>query len=148
MGYYQGDYYQGDLLGRLRRFAKKRIAPALRRASPLLAFVPGVGVVGAGAISALAKQKQPNATTADTLMRVLSGPTPEGARKELGVKGRAKTVRAVPSAPLRRSTATPRRAVSPLQRSRGRTVGARRVMSPYRRNQLARARAAAARGRR
>lgn len=110
MSYYQGDYYQGDVFRRLRRFTRKRIAPALRRAAPLLAFVPGVGVVGAGAIGALAKSKRPNQTTADTLMRVLEGPTPEGVRKSnpiLRSKGRAKA-----AAPRRAAAAAPRRAAA------------------------------------
>lgn len=141
MSYYQGDYYQGDVFKRLRRFARKRIAPALKKFAPLLALVPGVGVVGAGAIGALVKSKLPNQTTADTVLRVLQGPTPEGMRKQMGVKGRAKAPTSLP----RRAAAVRRRAVSPLQRSRGVTVGSRAVMSPYRRTQLARARAAAAR---
>jgi len=146
VSYYQGDYYQGDGIGkRFGRWFRKKAAPALRKAAPLLGFVPGVGVVGAGAINAVARAKQPNRTTADTLVRVLYGPSAVPEPKPLRAKGAPKRV-AVTARP--RAAAAPRRAISPLQRSRGVTTARPRVMSPYRRNQLARARAAAARGRR
>lgn len=146
MSYYQGDYYQGDGIGkRFGRWFRKKAAPVLRKYGPAtLGFIPGVGVVGAGAISALTKSKQPNRTTADTLMRVLGGPNAAPEVKPLRAKGTAK--RSAAAAPRRAAPA--RRPISPLQRSRGVTTGRARVMSPYRRNQLARARAAAARGRR
>ena len=122
MGYYQGDYYQGDVWGRLRRFTRKRIVPALRKASPLLAFVPGVGVLGAGAVGALTKSKRPNASNADTLMATLTG---RGVKPTRG-PGRSKA----PAA--RTAAAAPRRAAAPATRYR--TV----AVSDYQRRMAAR----------
>jgi len=144
VSYYQGDYYQGDGIGkRFGRWFRKKAAPVLRKYGPAtLGFIPGVGVVGAGAIGALTRAKQPNRTTADTLMRVLGGPNAAPEVKPLRAKGTAKR------APARAAARPAMRPISPLQRSRGRTTARARVLSPYARNQAARRRAAAARGRR
>ncbi len=144
MSYYQGDYYQGDWLRKIGRkvgrYVRKKIAPELRKAAPLLAFVPGVGVVGAGAINALTRSKRPNQTTADTLMRVLQGPSALPETEPMRGPGAPRTRIAVPV-----SAAFAARPIRKRPIARRRAAPRRRVMSPYQRNRAARLRAAAAR---
>jgi hypothetical protein len=126
VSYYQGDYYQGDGIGkRFGRWFRKKVAPELRKAAPVLALVPGVGVVGAGAINAIARTKQPNQTTADTVLRVLTGPA--AAAEVLETEARPRVTR---SGAPRRVTATPRRRrttrASATRRRRSRSQPARR----------------------
>lgn len=143
--YYQGDYYQGDVWGRLRKWGRKTGRKILRAGVGIAGFAVG-GPLGAAAASSLTRTSKDRtrpqvAESLDQIVARLTG-TPVSI-KPVRAKGAAKR------APARRAAAAPaRRPISPLMRSRGATTTRARVMSPYRRNQLARARAAAARGRR